>query len=72
MTLGIFLKGFSIKGYPFSTKWLPRSHNEVVFKANVLNFEAKNTSLKDKNGKRKFKRIFSFCFVGSGKLFVTK
>ena len=42
------------------------------FKTRVLLFKVKNTPLKDKNGKRKFKRMLSFLFVEKGKLFIKK
>ena len=42
------------------------------FKTRVLHFKVKNTPLKDKNGKRKFKRMLSFLFVEKGKLFIKK
>ena len=42
------------------------------FKTRVLHFKVKNTPLKDKNGKRKFKRMLSFLFVEEGKLFIKK
>ena len=42
------------------------------FKRRVLHFKVKNTPLKDKNGKRKFKRFLSFLFVEKGKLFIKK
>ena len=42
------------------------------FKTRVLRFKVKNTPLKTKNGKRKFKRMLSFLFVEEGKLFIKK
>ena len=42
------------------------------FKTRVLHFKVKNTPLKDKNGKRKFKRMLIFLFVAEGKLFIKK
>ena len=44
----------------------------VVFKTNVLHLKLENTSIKDVNGKRKFKRMLSFFFVDKRKLFVMK
>ena len=52
-----------------STKWLARVHHVVVFKTKVLHFKIENTPIKDTNGKRKFKRMLSFLFVGKRKLF---
>ena len=46
-----------------STKWLVRVHDVVVFKTKVLHFKIENTSIKETNGKRKFKRMLSFLFV---------
>ena len=40
------------------------------FKTRVLHFKVKNTPLKDKNGKRKFKRILRFLFVEERKIFI--
>ena len=48
---------------PLSTKWLARVHQVVVFKTKVLHFKIENTSIKETNGKRKFKRMLSFLFV---------
>ena len=42
------------------------------FKTRVLHFKVKNTPLKDKNGKRKFKGMLNFLFVEEGKLFIKK
>ena len=44
----------------------------VVYKTSVSHFKVKNTSLKDTDGKGKFKRMFSFLSVDKGKLFFTK
>ena len=55
-----------------STNWLARVHLVVVFKTKVLHLKIENTLIKDTNGKRKFKRMLSFLFVGKGKLFVIK
>ena len=55
-----------------STKWLAGVHHVVVFKIKVLHFKIKNTPIKDRNGKRKFKRMISFLFVGKRKLFGMK
>ena len=44
----------------------------MVFKTKVLHFKLENTSIKDVNGKRKFKRMLSFFFVDKRKLFVKK
>ena len=41
-------------------------------KTGVLHFKVKNTTLKEKNGKRKFKRIVSFLFEEEGKLSIKK
>ena len=40
------------------------------FKTRVLHFKVKNTPLKDKNGKRKFKRMLRFLFVEERKIFI--
>ena len=42
------------------------------FKTRGLHFKVENIPLKDKNGKRKFKRMLSFLFVEIGKLFIKK
>ena len=55
-----------------STKWLARVHDVVVFKTKVLHFKIENTPIKDTNGKRKFKRMLSFLFVGKRQLFAMK
>ena len=55
-----------------STKWLARVHHPVVFKTKVLRFEIENTPIKDTNGKKKFKRMFSFLFVDKRKLLAMK
>ena len=55
-----------------STKWLARVHDVVFFKTKVLHFKIENTPIKDTNGKRKFKRLLSFLFVGKRKLFAMK
>ena len=47
-------------------------HHVVVFKTKVLHFKIENTPIKDKNGKRKFKRMLSFLFVDKRKLFAMK
>ena len=52
-----------------STKWLARDHDVVVFKTKVLHLKIENSPIKNTNGKRKFKRMFSFLFVGKRKLF---
>ena len=44
----------------------------VVFKTKVLHFKIENTPIKDRNGKRKFKRMLSFLPVDKRKLFVMK
>ena len=54
------------------TKWLARVHHPVVFKTKVLRFEIENTPIKDTNGKKKFKRMFSFLFVDKRKLLAMK
>ena len=41
-----------------------RVHHVVVFKTKVLHFKIENTPIKDTNGKKKFKRMLSFLFVG--------
>ena len=46
-----------------------RGHHDVVFKIKVLHFKLENTSIKDVNGKRKFKRMLSFFFCGQTKAF---
>ena len=38
----------------------------------VLHFKIENTPIKDTNGKRKFKRMFSFLFEDKRKLFAMK
>ena len=55
-----------------STKWLAYVHHVVVFRTKVLHCKIENTPIKDTNGKRKFKRLLSFLFVGKRKLFVMK
>ena len=55
-----------------STKWLARVHDVVIFKTKVLHFKIENTPIKDTNGKRKFKRMLSFLFVGKRQLFAMK
>ena len=55
-----------------STKWMARVHDVVVFKTKVLHFKIENTPVKDSNGKRKFKRMLSFLFVGKRKFFAMK
>ena len=47
-------------------------HHVVVFKIKVLHFKNENTPIKDKNGKRKLKRMPSFLFVDKRKLFAMK
>ena len=47
-------------------------YHVVVFKTKVLHFKIENTPIKDTNGKGKFKRMFSFLFVGKRKLFAIK
>ena len=49
-----------------------RQLKSVVYKASVSHFKVKDTSLKDTNGKGKFKRMLSFHLVDKGKLFFTK
>ena len=44
----------------------------VVYKTKVSHFKAKNTQLKDKDGKGKFKRMLSFLLLDNGRLFFTK
>ena len=45
----------------------------VVFKTKVLYLKIENTPIKkDKNGKRKFKRMLSFLFVDKRELFPVK
>ena len=44
----------------------------VVYKTSVSHFKVENASLKDTDGKGKFKRMFSFLSVDKGKLFFTK
>ena len=41
----------------------------VVFKTKVLHFKIENTPIKDRNGKKKFKRMLIFLFVDKRKLF---
>ena len=55
-----------------STKWLAGVHHEVVIKSKVLHFKIEKTLRKDTNGKRKFKRMLSFLFMGKRKLFAMK
>ena len=40
------------------------------FKTRVLHFKVKNTPLKDKHGKGKFKRMLRFLFVEERKIFI--
>ena len=44
----------------------------VVFETKVLHFKIESTTIKDANGKRKFKRMLSFLFVDKRKLFAKK
>ena len=44
----------------------------MVFKAKVLHLKIENMSIKDTNGKRKFKRMLGFLFVDKQKLFAMK
>ena len=44
----------------------------VVFKTKVLHFKIEDTSIKDTNGKRKFKRMLSFLFVNKRILLAKK
>ena len=52
-----------------STKWLARFHHVVVFKTKGLHFKIENTLIKDRNGKRKFKRVLSVSFLWTTKAF---
>ena len=44
----------------------------MVFKTKILHFKIENTTIKDTNGKRNFKRMLSFLFVDKRKFFAMK
>ena len=44
----------------------------VVFKTKVLHFKIENTPIKERNGKRNFKRVLRFLFVDKRELFAMK
>ena len=48
---------------------MARFHHVVVFKTKVLHFKIENTPIKDRNGKKKFKRMLISLFVDKRKLF---